>query len=163
MLYGILLGIDVLVAIALIVMVLLHRGRGAEVGAVFSGGGASSVFGSGGAHSFLTRTVAILAAVFLINSLVLAYLANRDFSTRSVLDEAGIEFESGAGTTPTQVIGDDADMPPTEGADMNDMNGMDGMDDMDGASEAGGMGGMDGMDETGDMPDAGADGDTDTR
>lgn len=151
MLYGILLGIDVLVAIALIVMVLLHRGRGAEVGAVFSGGGASSVFGSGGAHSFLTRTVAILAAVFLINSLVLAYLANRDFSTRSVLDEAGIEFESGTGTTPTQVVGDDADMPPTEDADM---------DDMDGASEAGGM---DGMDETGDMPDAGADGDTDTR
>lgn len=103
MLYGILLGIDVLVAIALVVLVLLHRGKGAEAGAVFSGGGSSeTVFGAYGPQSFLTRMVAILSAVFLINSLVLAYLANRDFTTRSVLDETAT---SGVpASTPSEVI-----------------------------------------------------------
>ena len=119
MLYGILLGIDVLVAIALIVLVLLHRGKGAEAGAVFSGGGgggSSSVFGAHGPQAFLTRMVAVLAAAFLINSLALAYLANRDFSTRSVLDE--VEHEAGLQSTSTETVeGSAEDDLPTDGMD----------------------------------------------
>ena len=110
MLYGILLGLDVLVAIALIVLILLHRGRGAEVGAVFGGGGSSSsVFGASGPQSFLSKFIAILATFFLLNSLALAYLANRDFTTRSVLDDAEILNA----TTPTSVI--NSDIPNEEG------------------------------------------------
>lgn len=115
MLYGILLGIDVLVAIALIILVLLHRGKGAEAGAVFSGGGgggSSTVFGARGPQAFLSRMVAILALAFLTNSLVLAYLANRDFATRSVLDEVG--HEGGAASTPTETVDGDV-MPEGEG------------------------------------------------
>ena len=89
MLYGILLGIEVIVAILLVTFILLHRGKGADVGAVFSGGGgSSSVFGARGSASFLTKLVATLSAVFLVNSLVLTYVANRDFGD-SVIDDGG--------------------------------------------------------------------------
>ena len=153
MLYGILLGIDVLVAIALIVLVLLHRGKGAEAGAVFSGGGtgggSNTVFGAYGPQSFLSRMVAVLAAVFLINSLVLAYLANRDFTTRSVLDEAGVEAGAPASTSTETVDG-----MPAEDADAESMEAMDEMEKMEDA---------DAMDELDDGPptDDGSMGNTD--
>ncbi len=89
MLYGILLGIEVIIAILLIVLILLHRGKGAEVGAVFSGGGSTSVFGARGSASFLTKVVATLSALFLVNSLALTYIANRDFGD-SVIDDSAI-------------------------------------------------------------------------
>ena len=89
MLYGILLGIEVIIAILLIVLILLHRGKGAEVGAVFSGGGSTSVFGARGSASFLTKVVAVLSALFLINSLSLTYIANRDFGD-SVIDDGAV-------------------------------------------------------------------------
>ena len=90
MLYGILLGIEVIVAILLVTFILLHRGKGADVGAVFSGGGggSSSVFGARGSASFLTKLVATLSALFLANSLILTYVANRDFGD-SVIDDGG--------------------------------------------------------------------------
>lgn len=90
MLYGILLGIEVIIAILLIVLILLHRGKGAEVGAVFSGGGSTSVFGARGSASFLTKVVAALSALFLLNSLSLTYIANRDFGD-SVIDDSAVE------------------------------------------------------------------------
>lgn len=90
MLYGILLGIEVIIAILLIVLILLHRGKGAEVGAVFSGGGSTSVFGARGSASFLTKVVATLSALFLLNSLSLTYIANRDFGD-SVIDDSAME------------------------------------------------------------------------
>lgn len=96
MIYGILLGVDVLLAIALIALILLQRGQGAEVGASFGGGGASaSMFGARGAAPFVTRLIAVLAALFLINSLALTYIANRDFGEDSVLD--AVEGEAAAG------------------------------------------------------------------
>lgn len=90
MLYGILLGIEIIIAILLIVLILLHRGKGAEVGAVFSGGGSTSVFGARGSASFLTKVVATLSALFLLNSLSLTYIANRDFGD-SVIDDSAME------------------------------------------------------------------------
>jgi len=106
MLYGILLGIEVIIAILLIVLILLHRGKGAEVGAVFSGGGSTSVFGARGSASFLTKVVATLSALFLVNSLALTYIANRDFGD-SVIDDSAIGSplmdEAGEG------VGDDVD------------------------------------------------------
>ncbi|HAZ42716.1 MAG TPA: preprotein translocase subunit SecG, partial [Methylococcaceae bacterium] len=64
---------------AIVGLVLLQQGRGADAGAGFGAGGSSSVFGARGAASFLSRTTAILASVFFVTSLSLAYLAsNRD-------------------------------------------------------------------------------------
>jgi preprotein translocase subunit SecG len=67
--------IHVMVALAIIVLVLLQHGKGADMGAAFGSGSAGSLFGSAGAANFLSRTTAILAAVFFATTLALAYLA----------------------------------------------------------------------------------------
>ena len=66
--------LHVLVCIFLIGVVLLQRGKGAEIGAVFGGGGGSIVFGSRGAGNFLSKLTTAAAIVFMITSLSLAYL-----------------------------------------------------------------------------------------
>lgn len=90
MLYSILVSLDVLIAAALIGLVLLQQGSGATAGAAFGGGGGASgtVFGAKGSSSFMSRTTAILAAAFFINSIVLAYLASNRAETNSVMDSA---------------------------------------------------------------------------
>jgi preprotein translocase subunit SecG len=66
--------LHVLVCIFLIAVVLLQRGKGAEMGAVFGGGASSTVFGSRGAGNFLTLLTKICAAVFMLTSLSLSYI-----------------------------------------------------------------------------------------
>ena len=66
--------LHVIVCIFLIAVVLLQRGKGAEMGAVFGGGASSTVFGSRGAGNFLTLLTKICAAVFMLTSLSLSYL-----------------------------------------------------------------------------------------
>jgi len=81
----ILLVVHVCLAFGIITLVLLQKGKGASEGATF-GGGATSVFGASGSSNFLSKTTAILATGFFLNSLALAYLAaNRDMPT-SVID-----------------------------------------------------------------------------
>ncbi|HKF94214.1 MAG TPA: preprotein translocase subunit SecG [Gammaproteobacteria bacterium] len=87
MLYSILLVADVLLAIGLIVLVLLQHGKGADAGAAFGSGASSTVFGSRGSASFLSRTTAILAALFFINSLTLAYIVSHQPMDRSVTEQ----------------------------------------------------------------------------
>ena len=74
--------VHVLTALALIGLVLIQQGKGADAGASFGAGASQTVFGSGGAGNFLTRTTAILATVFMLTSLALAWharqLANDD-------------------------------------------------------------------------------------
>jgi len=85
----ILLVLHVFLSLGIITLVLLQKGAGASAGASFGGGGggAGSVFGATGASNFLSKTTAIFATAFFVNSLVLAYLAsNRDMTTDSVLD-----------------------------------------------------------------------------
>lgn len=73
----VLIVIHVLLAISLIGMVLVQRGPGAAAGAAFGSGASSTVFGSRGAGSFLTRTTAVLAAGFFLVSLSMAVLVSR--------------------------------------------------------------------------------------
>ncbi len=94
MLYGVLLGFDAVLAVVLITLILVQRGRGAEVGAAFGAGASASVFGARGMVSFLTKLVAVLSAVFLLNSLLLAYVANRDFVSQSVTEQSVVEERS---------------------------------------------------------------------
>jgi preprotein translocase subunit SecG len=64
-----------MVCLVLIVVVLLQRGKGAEIGAVFGGGAGSTVFGSRGAGNFLTKLTTGAAVLFMLTSLTLAYFA----------------------------------------------------------------------------------------
>ena len=67
--------VHVLAAIGIVVLVLLQHGKGADMGAAFGSGSAGSLFGSAGAANFLSRTTAILAAVFFVTSLGLTYFS----------------------------------------------------------------------------------------
>jgi preprotein translocase subunit SecG len=66
--------VHVFVCVFLIAVVLLQRGKGAEIGAVFGGGASTTVFGSRGAGSFLSRLTTASAAIFMLTSLGLSYL-----------------------------------------------------------------------------------------
>lgn len=68
--------IHVAIAIALIALVLLQQGKGAEAGAAFGGGASQTVFGSRGSGSFLSKLTAVLAAAFFVTSMALAYFAS---------------------------------------------------------------------------------------
>jgi preprotein translocase subunit SecG len=69
--------LHVLVALAIIGLVLLQHGKGADMGSGFGGGASGSLFGATGSANFLSRTTAVLAAVFFLLSLALAYTATR--------------------------------------------------------------------------------------
>ena len=83
--------LHILACLFLIAVVLLQRGRGAEIGAVFGSGASSTVFGSRGAGNFLTKLTTVSAVIFMLTSLSLSYLATTSSSDR-LFDEA-IEAE----------------------------------------------------------------------
>src|SRR6202166_2456580 len=89
MLHMILTIVQVFSSVAIIALVLLQRGKGAEAGAGFGAGASGTVFGARGARTALSRATAVFAAIFMINSLALAYMG-RQASTepKSILDEA---------------------------------------------------------------------------
>lgn len=78
--------IQVLVAVGVIALVLLQQGKGADAGAAFGAGASGTVFGSRGSSTFLSRATGILAAVFMLVSLALAYLVNDRALSDSVVD-----------------------------------------------------------------------------
>ncbi len=78
--------VHVIVCLMMIVLVLIQRGKGAEIGAVFGGGASSTVFGSRGAGNFLTKMTTGGAIVFMVTSLSLSYLANTRGAS-SIFDE----------------------------------------------------------------------------
>ena len=74
-LQALLLVVQVVCAIALIGFILIQRGKGADAGVAFGSGASATVFGASGSSNFLTKTTTALAFVFLVNSLVLAWMA----------------------------------------------------------------------------------------
>ncbi|MDR2000324.1 MAG: preprotein translocase subunit SecG [Zoogloeaceae bacterium] len=76
MLFPLLLTVHIIVGLSVIGLVLLQHGKGADMGAAFGSGASGSLFGATGAANFLSRTTAILAAVFFATSLGLTYVAN---------------------------------------------------------------------------------------
>ncbi len=88
-LFSLVLTIHILVALAIIGLVLVQHGKGADMGAAFGSGASGSLFGSSGSANFLSRSTAVLATVFFITSLVLAYVASEAPKTSgSVMQEA---------------------------------------------------------------------------
>ncbi len=84
MLTNVLIVLHVLIALAIIGLVLLQHGKGADMGSGFGGGASGSLFGATGSANFLSRATAVLAAIFFTLSLALAYVA-----TRRPADEGG--------------------------------------------------------------------------
>ena len=76
----------VLLAVAIIGIVLLQRGKGADAGAGFGAGASGTVFGARGSASFLSRTTAVLATLFFLTSLGLTYLFSQQKESTSVVD-----------------------------------------------------------------------------
>jgi preprotein translocase subunit SecG len=82
--------VQVFSAGAIIGLVLLQRGKGAEAGAGFGAGASGTVFGARGATTALSRATAVFAAIFMLNSLALAYMGTRSSTEtpKTILDEA---------------------------------------------------------------------------
>jgi len=87
MLHSVLLVIHFFCAISIVALVLLQRGKGAEAGAGFGAGASGTVFGARGASTALSRATAILAALFMVTSLSLAYVGTRKSAPSSSLLE----------------------------------------------------------------------------
>ena len=88
MLYNILLIVQIVVSVAMIALILMQHGKGADAGAAFGSGASGTVFGSRGSGNFLSRSTAILATIFFVNCIALAWLvANRTTTTGgSIMD-----------------------------------------------------------------------------
>ena len=85
--HTVLVVIQVLAAIALIGLVLLQHGKGADAGAAFGSGASGTVFGARGSANFLSRATAICATVFFLASLSLAYVVQGKKAPDSVVDK----------------------------------------------------------------------------
>jgi preprotein translocase subunit SecG len=111
----------VVLAVAVIGLVLIQHGKGADAGAAFGSGASATVFGARGSASFLTRATTALATLFFLTSIFLFYLAaNREGSVRSVTDVPGLVDEAPAVSTdlPGGVVDDssESDVPPAPAA-----------------------------------------------
>jgi preprotein translocase subunit SecG len=89
MLRGVILGVHVLLALMIIALVLLQRGKGAEAGAGFGSGASGTVFGARGTSTLFSKLTAIFAGLFFVTSLSLAYLGTHSpVAPTSVLERA---------------------------------------------------------------------------
>jgi preprotein translocase subunit SecG len=107
----VILAIHILVCVALIMVILLQSGKGADIGAVFGGGSSNTVFGSTGATPFLSKVTIGAAVLFMVTSIILTYFTGKGVPKEySVLGEYGTEAPA---TTP--VPGEDV-QPGREGS-----------------------------------------------
>jgi preprotein translocase subunit SecG len=114
MLTSVLIVLHVLVALAIIGLVLLQHGKGADMGSGFGGGASGSLFGATGSANFLSRATAILATIFFLTSLGLAYIAtSRPSGPGGVLD--AVKSGPAAPAAP-KAAGDAAKEPPKDAA-----------------------------------------------
>jgi len=121
------LAVQMLTALGMIGLILIQHGKGADMGAAFGSGSSGSLFGASGSANFLSRTTAVLAAVFFACTLMLAYFGNlRPAESGSVLDRgaaapvtAPAPAASGAaqipGTAPAQAGSTVPPAPPASG------------------------------------------------
>jgi len=104
MLHSILLFIHIASAICIVALVLVQRGKGADAGAGFGAGASGTVFGARGATTALSRATAVLATVFMVTSLTLAYMGTRSVqrSGDSVLDQLAEQEANPVPAVPAQ-------------------------------------------------------------
>jgi preprotein translocase subunit SecG len=113
----IILIVHVLAGLAIIGLILVQQGKGADMGASFGSGASQTLLGSSGNGNALTRVTAVLAAMFFITSLSLAYVAKQrsgvdeDIIEVPVLQESRDVAPVGDGSMPVQAGRDESDMP----------------------------------------------------
>ncbi len=107
MLHTFLMIIHFFCAAAIVALVLLQRGKGAEAGAGFGAGASGTVFGARGASTALSRATAVLAAIFMVTSLSLAYVGARKSSApaNSLLDQLATPSTPANTTTVPRILG----------------------------------------------------------
>jgi preprotein translocase subunit SecG len=108
-LFPVVLAIHVIVGLAVIGLVLLQHGKGADMGAAFGSGASGSLFGASGSANFLSRTTAGLATVFFLTSLGLSYLA-------SSAPRSGSSVMDAVKTPPPVTVPLPGQAPPASGA-----------------------------------------------
>jgi preprotein translocase subunit SecG len=102
MLRGFILAVHVLLALMIIGLVLLQRGKGAEAGAGFGSGASGTVFGARGTSTLFSKLTAVFAALFFVTSLSLAYLGTRSpGEPTSVLERSVLSTPAPAPTAPS--------------------------------------------------------------
>jgi len=107
-----------LIALLIIVLVLLQRGKGADAGAAFGAGASGTVFGARGSSSFFSRATAVCATAFFVSSLTLAYMSSQGSATPASLLENAPVVEAGTDEVPE--LSDEmpvSDMPSLEPTD----------------------------------------------
>ncbi|MDH5300446.1 MAG: preprotein translocase subunit SecG [Gammaproteobacteria bacterium] len=110
---AVLLVIHVIISVALVALVLLQQGKGADMGAAFGAGASQTVFGSTGSGNFLSRTTAVLATSFFITSLALAYLATSgDGEAASVMERVTVSAPAAADVPVVPQDAPVSDVPP---------------------------------------------------
>ena len=95
------LALQMLSAVGMIGLILIQHGKGADMGAAFGSGSSGSLFGASGSANFMSRTTAVLATVFFVSTLALAYFGNlRPVSSGSVLDSPAAAILAGGSSAP---------------------------------------------------------------
>ncbi|MGD2014844.1 MAG: preprotein translocase subunit SecG [Desulfobacterales bacterium] len=108
--------IHIIVCIALIMIVLLQTGKGADMGAAFGGGSSQTLFGSTGASTFLSKATTAAAIIFMVTSLGLAYLSSHRTGGSIVTDTpAPVENQAAPATTPPTTT-ESSDVPSATGS-----------------------------------------------
>lgn len=100
-LFSLVLTVHILVAIAIIGLVLMQHGKGADMGAAFGSGASGSLFGATGSANFLSRTTGVLAAVFFVTSLTLAYIGSNKPKTSGSLMQDTVQLQTVSPPAPT--------------------------------------------------------------
>ena len=88
--------LHIMVCILLILVVLLQRGKGSDIGAALGGGGSNTVFGSRGAGNFLTKLTTAAAVTFMLTSLSLSYITTQEAQLLVFDEELAEEDDTGA-------------------------------------------------------------------
>ena len=124
MLETILFIMQVLVAITLCGLILLQHGKGADMGAAFGSGSSGSLFGAAGSANFLSRTTAVLAAIFFLTSLGLTYLGTthvKKGTQQGVMQEAPVTKPAEGAPAPAVPAPAAADAPPASTSKAGDV------------------------------------------
>ncbi len=103
--------IHVIVCVALIMIVLLQTGKGADMGAAFGGGSSQSLFGSTGASTFLSKATTVAAVIFMITSLALAYISSNRTSKSIMTNIPSAPVSAPATTEPKTDAAQNAPQP----------------------------------------------------
>ncbi len=102
MVITLILAVQMISALVMVGLILIQHGKGADMGAAFGSGSSGSLFGASGSANFLSRTTAVLATVFFVSTLMLAYFgtARTAPASGSVLENATLPAPAAPATSP---------------------------------------------------------------